>query len=236
MIERRTIIIVSLMALLLLGVSGGVILAQWPHHGWAWMFTHEPRPAIVYLFYWLGLPLNVAAVLLVFLTIAFFRRGKPVSPGRRLFLSRGVIGFGLLSIIIEVVRVGGLFAYRAQRAAHLAAGGGAHTFHFDPQFILTRVCLVASGLFVVWLGNRLPKLITPRSDRPDRPDSAPVRRFGGWLFVIAGLGMVTCAFLTSIQTALAIDLAIAISSLLIWIGASCAYRLGRPPSHTTSKS
>jgi len=236
MIGRKTILIASLIVLLLFGASGTVLLVQWPAHGWAWMFAHLPMLERAYLTYWLAPPVVFTAFLLIILAIAFVRRGKPVSPGQQRFASGGVIGVGLLSIASEIVHVASIFAYRAQRAQHLAAGGGAHTFHFDQQFIVIRISMALSGLFVVWLGNRLPKLLAQPADQLDRQYHVTKVRLGGWVFVVAGLGMFACAFVTPFQRAMVIDLALAAASLLIWTAARWIYRSGGPSSSAASPS
>jgi len=237
MIGRRTLVAASLTALLLLGVSAGFILAQTPPRVWPWVLAHNPRVVVPYLAYWLSPPLGFASVLLALLTTAWFRRGKPVPPGDRRWVGGALIGFGLVSTMIEVVHIAGLLAARAQRAAYLAGGGAPHAFHFDPTFVITRIGMASAGLFIVWLGNRLPKLMTGLTDRAaSRRAWSVVRRLGGWLFVLAGLGMFACAFVTPVQRATAINLAIAACSLLIWIVAWAACRFGGAPSTTAPSS
>ena len=234
MIGRRTVLITSLIALGLFAVSGTVLIAQWPSHGWAWMFAHYPVMERAYLTFWLAPPLVFTVFLFVVLCVALFRRGKPVTPGQRRFTDGGVIGVGVLSIVGEAVRVGSLFVYRAQRAQHLAAGGSAHSFHFDPKFIVVRISMALCGLFVIWLGNRLPKLAAPTAAQPDRLGQTARLRLGGWVFVVAGVGMFACAFVTPFLSAMAIDMAIVAGVLLIWIAAHWIYRPGGRSSSAAS--
>ena len=234
MIGRKTVLIAALMALLLFIVSGTVLVVQWPHRGWAWTFAHYPAMERSYLTFWLSLPLVFTAFLLIVLTTAFVQRHKPVTPGQRRLVDGGVIGVGLLSIISEIVHVGSLFAYRMQRAAYAGAGGSAHAFHFDRQFIVTRIGMALAGLFTIWLGNRLPKLAAPPASQPDRQDQAAKMRLGGWVFVAAGAGMFACAFVTPFLRALEIDLAITAAVLVIWIAVHWIYRLGGPSSPAAS--
>ena len=141
-----------------------------------------------------------------------------------------------MSTLIEAVRLVGLFLSHAQRTAFIAAGGASHAFHFDPHFIITRVDIVAGGLFLLWLCNQLPKQLSPTATA-DEQGQANRRtwRLGGWLAVIAGLGVVACAFVSPIRRSLEIDGAIGVTVIIIWIALNqTGHRPGRPTDNAVN--
>jgi len=231
MIERNTLVFSALMALLLSATSGAVILAQWPPHGWATAFAHAPGLTRAYLFYWLTYPVLYVSFLLAVLIALFVNKGTPVAPGLQQLVTAGLVGSGVVSTLIEAVRLAGLFVSHAQRTAFVARGGASHAFLFDPHFIITRIGIVAGGLFLLWFGNQLPKQLSPTATADERGQAnRRTWRLGGWLAVVAGLCVVACAFVSPIRRSLEIDGAIGVTVIVLWIALNL---ISHPPRRPT---
>jgi len=217
-IERKTLIFSVVMALLLNATSGAVILAQWPLHGWAAAFAHAPGLTRAYLLYWLTYPVLYLSLLLATLIAALFASKTPPAPGLQRLMTAGLVGIGVVSTLIEAVRLVGLFVLHAQRAAFIAGGGASHAFLFDPNFIITRTSVAAGGLFLLWFGNQLPKQLSPTATSDERGQAnRRTWRLGGWLAVVGGLGVVACAFISPIRLSLELDGLIGMTVIAIWI-------------------
>jgi hypothetical protein len=218
-IERRTLVFCAAIAVLLCATSAAVILAQWPPHGWAVAFAHAPRLTRAYLLYWLTYPVLYLSILLATLIGALFvSRGTSTAPGLQRLMTAGLAGIGVVSTLIQAVRLVGLFVSRAQRTAFIAGGGAGHAFVFDPNFIITRISVAAGGLFLLWFGNQMPKQLSPTASADERGQAnRRTWRLGGWLAVVGGLGVVACAFVSPIRLSLEMDGVIGMTVIAIWI-------------------
>jgi hypothetical protein len=236
MIGRKALLACVLMALVLDAMGGGVILTYWPRHGWAFEFAHWPVRVRNYLAYWLVLPLIFTTLVAAVGASTFIFRRRAVTENQRRWIDTTGVAIGLVSIAIQTIRLVGLILARAERSAFVAAGGDPHAFHFDPQFIVMRLGMAVGALFIVWIGNRLPKLTTGRPGRPDR--NAVTYRICGWMFVFTGLACLTVSiFVQPFGRAVLVDGVIGVGSLVVWIAINVINfqpPTGRPPCDADS--
>jgi hypothetical protein len=79
-----------------------------------------------------------------------------------------------------------------------------------------RLTNVLAGLFVVFLGNQLPKMLTPLSGaRWDAATIQSVRRRIGWTHVLSGLALVVVWLLLPVPLARPIGIAVIVAGILV---------------------
>ncbi len=88
----------------------------------------------------------------------------------------------------------------------------------DPtaNVIGSRMANVLAGLFLMSLGNQLPKMLTPLSDTPCDPATVQtVRRRTGWAHVLTGLLFTVAWLVLPLQSARSIGMALMVAGILV---------------------
>lgn len=80
-----------------------------------------------------------------------------------------------------------------------------------------RITMALLGAFLVFTGNGIPKTLTPLSARCDAARVQAFQRFGGWLWVIAGLVLVFAWLVLPVSSAQLVS-SILLPSAMILIG------------------
>jgi len=101
----------------------------------------------------------------------------------------------------------------------------------DPHHLIPRFWVAAGGLLLAWVGNSLPKLLSPFRGGQEPYDWGKMMRTCGWVMTVCGLVTVACSlFVADLRAAMLISAAIlmapAVAILPIW----AIYRLGGQPS------
>jgi hypothetical protein len=105
---------------------------------------------------------------------------------------------------------------------------GPHSWGFpDPHQLIPRLWVAAGGVLIAWVGNGLPKLLTPFRGGREPYDWSRMMRTCGWAMTLGGLAAMTCSLLVAdLRTALVAGGALVVTSALapalIW----AAYRFG----------
>jgi hypothetical protein len=97
----------------------------------------------------------------------------------------------------------------------------------DPHHLIPRLWTATGGVLVAWLGNSLPKLVTPFRGGPEPYDWSRMSRARGWVTALGGLAAVACSLLIAdLRTALSTSATLIVLSgcapIVIW----AAYRFG----------
>lgn len=80
------------------------------------------------------------------------------------------------------------------------------------QETTTRVVVGLNGLLVAWIGNRMPKAVTPSAD------VGRVRRVGGWALVLSGLVYAALWIFAPVDVAVAGGCAAIIAGIAVTTG------------------
>ena len=91
----------------------------------------------------------------------------------------------------------------------------------DPNHMIPRLWIAAGGVLVIWVGNGLPKLLTPFRGGHEPYDWGKMMRACGWAMTLGGLAAAGCSLLIpDVRTALLVAGALVVTSvgapLLIW--------------------
>ena len=120
-----------------------------------------------------GWIIGFAAMGSIWGAVAIMERGRPFSA-----YSESEIGFLLTSV------AAGGFAIALALAIKLADALGAHD-----TALLQRAFGVGMGGMLVLMGNAVPKVLAPMTEKRCAPSrTQALQRFTGWVFVLAGIG------------------------------------------------
>ena len=162
---------------------------------------------------WMAAIATMAVLALVWgcLTLVF-RRSKDEGAWRHADASlRSGIAFGALILVCSL-------------AVKLAAALGA----IDDPDLSRRTANVIAGAVLVYVGNGLPKMLTPLSVlQCDGARAQAFQRFAGWTWVLSGLAFATAWMVLPIGLAKPVSLVVLVSGMVIVVAEVVRMSRGR---------
>jgi hypothetical protein len=118
---------------------------------------------------------------------------------------------------------------------NFAAGlglGGAELF----DALAERGAMVMTGLFLVFTGNAMPKMLTPLSTHCDGGKAQAFQRFFGWVWVLGGLGFTIAWLVLPLEIANGVGMTCMIAAMVITAAATVRLRRAARPRPRQSGS
>ena len=196
MLGRKATMFVVAMLLASLAISA-IGLLNVPPRAWPYI-PRNSKAVFAIVSDWIWPPLFLGLLLLLSPFFRRFYKLRAVPDDHRRWFGR-YCGVGAVIIVgNQLLQTAAVFAHWYREAHHLAPPAPGATFLGllpDPHHLLGRGVLAASGVFFVWAGNGLAKLLPPVRDRLASFDRGKVYRLQGWIMVVGGAAATLFAFL-----------------------------------------
>jgi hypothetical protein len=193
--RRATIFVVAMLVASL--VISAIGLLNVPPRAWPYI-PRNPKAVFAILYDWIWPPLFLGLLLLFNPFLRYFYKLRVVPEDHRRWFGRYCGGGAVLIIGNQLLQTAAVFAYWFRKAHHLAPPAPGLTFlglFPDPHHLLGRTLMAVSGVFFVWAGNGLAKLLPPVRDRLATYDRGKVYRLQGWIMVVGGAAAALFAFM-----------------------------------------
>jgi hypothetical protein len=196
MLGRKATMFVVAMLVASLAISA-IGLLNVPPRAWPYI-PRNSKAVFAIVSDWIWPPLFLGLLLLLSPFFRRFYKLRAVPDDHRRWFGR-YCGVGAVIIVgNQLLQTAAVFAHWHREAHHLAPPAPGATFLGllpDPHHLLGRAVLAASGVFFVWAGNGLAKLLPPVRDRLASFDRGKVYRLQGWIMVVGGAAATLFAFL-----------------------------------------
>jgi len=239
MIKRKlTLFLVALLAWsTAMAVFGAVNM---PQGVLPFALAHVPGFVYQVFVIWLLIPASILLVLVIGPVAAlgpfgaFFNRlinrGREVPPDREKWATRVLVVAGLFMALGQAWQTLGLVLLWHKRQLPWVAQAmhGPHVYGIpDPHHLILRLWPAAAGMLIAWLGNGLPKLLTPFRGGPEPYDWGKMMRACGWALTLGGFAATPASLIISdLRVALLASAAILVTSLVATLLIWAVFRFG----------